>query len=341
MTSKKKSPKKPRKTAANVLSGKRWHEAVIAEYVKLMSWPNVERVALGWKERKGKVTSRMCVKIYVREKAAKPKRDETLPRSTKVLIPIGRGLYKSQRVPTDVVWHAPAKFCAAPGDFLNPVESGALLGVPGNEAGTYACVVADSAGQRFALTAGHVIQSFPGDIGSEIAVVQPPTPPANMPPGASLLFGRTVGGFFGSSLNGFVDFALIQMHPGRSGVSSALDGAPGNGPILPSAFVLNNRIQVTKFGGITGRTSAVFGGSVPSIVIGGVTVTNVYEFVGLPGPLFADQGDSGSLVVSVSPGSQGGIVGLLFAVTPPTPDALAGRAFVFPFERITGFTPVQ
>lgn len=311
MRGKKKSGKIRR--LGRISSKTRWHEAVIADHAKLMSWPNVERVALGWKERKGKVTRTMSVKIYVREKVAKLAPRDVIPRSTKVLIPIGKGLYKSKRIPTDVIWHAPAKFCALPGDFLNPIQGGALLGVPGSEVGTYACIVTNSAGQQFALTAGHVIQPSTGSIASGISIVQPPTTPPNMPPGSSPLLGRTVSGFFGSTPNGFVDFALIQIRPGRSGVSTALDGALGNGPVLPSTFVLNNNIEATKFGGMTGRTSAAFAGAVPSIVIGGVIVTNVYEFVGLPGPPFAAPGDSGSLVLSDSPGSKGSIVGILFA----------------------------
>src|SRR5467141_1406472 len=212
MTSKKKILKKQRKVVVAPKERRKtqWHEAVITEYLKLMAWPNVERVALGWKERGGKVTRRMSVKIYVTKKTTRLRKEEALPRWTKVLVPIGDGLYKTQRVPTDVVWHAPAKFCAAPGDFLNPVAGGALLGVPGSEAGTFACMVMNQAGQQFALTAGHVILQSPGIVGSGVAVIQPPTSPPNMPPGTSSLLGRTTTGFFGNGPDGFVDFALIQ-----------------------------------------------------------------------------------------------------------------------------------
>jgi hypothetical protein len=78
---------------------------------------------------------------------------------------------------------------------------------------------------------------------------------------------------------------------------------------------------------------------VPSIDIGGVTILEVYECIGLPGPIFGQQGDSGALVLSTSPGSQRCVVGLLFATMPPTPDAAAGRGYVYPFERIVGFVP--
>jgi hypothetical protein len=322
---------------------KRWHESVILDHEKLLTLPNVERVTLGWKEKSGKLTRRIAVKIYVKKKLRNLKklpRDQVIPATTKILIPTGKGLYRSKRVPTDVIWHAPAKFCGSPSDFLNPIAGGASVGVPAHEAGTYACMVADQSGRPFAITAGHVVQSPLGKIGSGIPVIQPPTPSPTIPPGSSPRLGRTAGGFFGNLPAGFVDFALIQLFPERTAVSAAIDGAPGNGPILPSGFVITNRIQVTKFGAVSGRTQAIFSAPVSTIVIGGITVTNVFEFLGLPGRLFGQAGDSGSLVVSSSPGSQGGIVGLLFATTPPTEDAPSGRGYVFPFERLTGLKPV-
>lgn len=339
MTSKRK-PKSARPKAASSKAATQWHQAVIADYVKLMAWPGVRMVALGWKERRRKLTARMAVKIYVNAKIRRPKRHEALPRWTTVLVPIGKRLYKAHRVPTDVVWHAAPQLCATPGDFLNPVVGGAMLGVPGNEAGTYACAVADQQGQTFALTAGHVIQSSVGSVPTGMVVAQPPTPPLTVAPGQSPLLGRTVGGFFGNGPDGFVDFAVIRLRPGRAATSTAIDGLPGNGPLLPAAFVVNNRIQVTKFGALTGRTQASFSAAIPSIVIGGVSVTRVYEFLGLPGKLFGRPGDSGALVLSSSAGSQGGVVGLLFATAPPTPDAPAGRGYVFPFDRIVGLQPV-
>jgi hypothetical protein len=321
----------------------RWHEAIIVDHEKLLKWPDVHRVVLGWKEKGGKLTRKVAVKIYVGKKIRSRKQlqpERLLPATTRILVPIGRDLYKSRRVPTDVVWHAEPKFCGSPTDLLNPIEGGAWLGVPAHEAGTFACMVADPSGRSFALTAGHVVQNPLGNIGTGIPVIQPPAPSPTIPPGSSPRLGRTVGGFFGNLPTGFVDFALIQLFPERTGVSTSIDGLPGNGPILPPAFVATNRIQVTKFGAVSGRTEAVFSALVPSIVIRGITVTNVYEFLGVPGRLFGQPGDSGALVISSSPGSQGGIIGLLFATTPPTEDAPAGRGYVFPFGRMTGLRPV-
>ena len=323
--------------------GARWHEAIIVDYHKLLAWPNVERVALGWKERKGKVSSKFSVKIYVPEKKKPNKlnKKDALPQWTNILLPVGNGLYKTVRVPTDVVWHKPVQFCAAPGDYLNPIGGGAFLGVPGGNVGTYACMVQDQSGQPFALTAGHIVQPFVGAIPKGTAIIQPPTPPPGPPPpGSSPLLGRTVTGFFGNEPGGFVDCALLQLDSARAGISTALDGLNSNRQVLPYEYVVNNHIQVTKFGAITGRTGAVVAGRVPLIVIGGVTVTEVYECIGLAGPIFGQQGDSGALVLSTSPGSQACVVGLLFACMPATPDAPTGRGYVFPFERIVGFRPV-
>lgn len=314
----------------------RWHEAIIVDYAKLLGRPNVERVGLGWKERKGKITSRYSVKIYVREKRDNKKlaKHERLPTWTNVLVPVAKDRYKSIRVPTDIVWHKEAKFSASPGDYLDPVMSGALVGVPGSSEGTYACKVVNQQGQPFALTAGHTIQAVIGPTPPGRPVVQPPNPPPNV----SALLGYTATGFFGNQPNGFVDCALIKLDS-RNAVSTALDGVNSNGQVLPWAYVINNKIQVTKFGGITERSGAVIVGRVPSIVIDGIVVTEVYECVGTTGPIFGQPGDSGALILSASPGTQGSIVGILFATAPPTPDAHYGKGYAYPFERIVGFRP--
>src|SRR5215471_11559570 len=126
----------------------------------LSCMPNVERVELGWKERDGKITGRMAVKIYVLEKKADIADGERIPKTARVLVPAGKGIYKMRRIPTDVVWHAPAEFLAAPmpspGDFLNPAPGGASIGVPPEFPGSFGCLVVDRQGRTFAITAGHV-----------------------------------------------------------------------------------------------------------------------------------------------------------------------------------------
>jgi hypothetical protein len=335
-----KKASKPSKAETRKQSRHPWQEAVIVDLVKLMAWPGVQRISLGWKERKGKMSSRFCVKIYVTKKKRRPRKVETLPKSTNVLIPIGKGLYKIRRLPTDIVWHAEPTLCSGVTDFLNPTVGGAMLSRPAGEIGSYACMVAASNGSTFALTAGHVLQPVQGTIAQNRPVVQPPNNPPSLPPGETILLGRTKAGFFGNTPNGFLDFCLIELRTGRTGVSTALDGLPISGVVLPPPAVTNGKVHITKFGATTGRTNAEFSAPVQSIVINGINVTKVYEFKGLPGKLFGDKGDSGALVVSIEPGSVGAVVGVLFATAPPTPDAPTGRGFVFPFDRIPNVKPV-
>jgi len=318
----------------------RWHEAVVVDYHRLIALPHVEGVALGWKERAGKVTARMAVKIYVTEKKQTLAEEEQLPKTTPVLVSVGRGVFRRRRIPTDVVWHAPATFVATPGEFLDPAPSGAMIGIPGHQFGTYACLAANATGHMFALTAGHVVQTFQGKVIPGIQILQPPVPAPGIPPGASLLFGRTVGGLFGLTPDGFLDVAVLQLLGERAATTDALDGFHVQHQVMPSSVVVNNRIPCTKFGAATGRTFGIFATKVLSMVINGVAVTDVLEFKGLPGHLFAAAGDSGALVVSNVPDGPALIIGLLFAATPPSPDAPAGRGFVVPFDRIEGLRPL-
>ena len=230
----------------------------------------------------------------------------------------------------------------SPGDFLNPTPGGASIGVPPEFPGSFGCLVVDRQGRTFAITAGHVVQSFQGPITAGLHVLQPPAPPPGMPPGANPQFGVTANGFLGNKpdAGGFVDFALIEIDAARAATSVPLDQGPVIPQVLPSALVINNRIPMTKFGAGTGRTFAAFSARVASIVIAGLRVTNVLEFKGVAGRPVAAGGDSGTLAVSDGPGSQGTIIGILFAAAGPSPDAPAGRAFVMPFERLVGIRPI-
>jgi hypothetical protein len=319
----------------------RWHDAIIVDYVTLSALPNVERVALGWKERKGTITARRAVKLYVREKKKVPSA-KALPTYASVLVPIGRGLYQRRRIITDVVWHAETRLTALPTDFCNPVASGCqVAGAGSGEAGTYACIVTDATNRPQGITAGHVVQAFQGTIGPNAPILQPSVPPPGLPPDVSLLLGRTVRGFFGNTPAGFLDFATIALDPQRAGASIALDGARITGQVMSVSTLMSTpSVRVTKFGGVTGRTFAIFSGLPPTVPAGGMVLTKVLEFLGLPGRLFADRGDSGALVVCADPPFAGSIVGLLIASMQPTPDAPAGRGFVVPFERIPGVRPL-
>jgi hypothetical protein len=77
----------------------RWHEAVIADYATLRNWPGVQRIGLGLKEVKGRLTKRYCVKIYVARKGDLMNQAERLPAKARVLLPAGRGMFKTRWVP--------------------------------------------------------------------------------------------------------------------------------------------------------------------------------------------------------------------------------------------------
>jgi len=312
----------------------RLENVVIADALRLINWPNVRQIELGWKERKGRVTSTLSVKIHVAEKTDAIEPHHRLPKSTRVLIPTSRGTYRALRVPTDVVWHSPARLISTPADFLNPILSGAMIGVPGANFGTYAGVVTNASGQRFHLTAGHVVQSFPGSIAANLPVLQPPVPGGSVPAGGTPQIGETADGFVGNKKSGFIDFALIAGTPVRAGTSRPFDGAVVVPKVLPSAAVVSGPTRISKFGASTGRTHAIFSSVVPATVVGGLFVTNVLAFKGTDDFPFGDEGDSGALVVSNESSSDGMIVGLLFAVSAPTPDAPAGRGLVVPFDRL-------
>jgi hypothetical protein len=319
----------------------RWHDAVVVDYGQLIASPNVERIAIGWKEVAGKVTSRRAVRIYVTTKQPEPvSATERLPKTTRVLLPIGKGLYRTVRLPTDVVWHAPAALCTAAADFFNPVLGGALLAGPEQDSGTFACMVLDAQNQRLALTAGHVIQpNVVGHVSAGQAVSQPPTVPAALPPGAMLRVGRTVDGHFGNESGLFRDFALIELED-RAGRSEPFDNVLSpTSTVLSFAIVssLAKQLTVTKLGASSGRTRAQFVEVTPSVKLGPVTAMSVYQFNGLPetpGPPFAQKGDSGALVISDSPDTRGQIVGLLVGKEDGSEGAPRGRGYVVPFERL-------
>jgi hypothetical protein len=319
----------PRQSAALPL-----HKVVIADAARLMKWPDVHYLELGWKEVDGRVTRRLSVKLHVTRKTDDLAPHERLPKSAKILVPTRAGQYTQRRVPLDVVWHAPATLVASSADFVNPIGGGALIGVPGGDVGTYTGVVRDASGKRFHLTAGHVVQQFPGEIGPHLPVLQPPAPNPTIPIGADPEFGETVAGFLGNTNSGFVDFALIGRISPRLGTIQPLDGRPVVPTILPSNVVAAGPTRVTKFGAVTGRTHAVFSGVIPSIVIGGLFATNVFAFKGVDPTIFGRRGDSGALVVSDDGPSAGMVVGILFAVSEATPDAPAGRGLVVPFDRL-------
>jgi hypothetical protein len=296
-----------------------------------MAYPNVVRLGIGWKERRTVLRPQLSIKVYVKEKRKITPRQGAVPRHAYLLVPIGKDRYRRIKVPTDVVWHAPPKLCVQPGSLLNPVLGGAMIAAVAGEIGTFGGMVVDNAGRSFALTAGHVVRAVPGPVQTAVVIAQPP-PSIPVPPGMSALWGRTAGGAFGNTSQGFVDFALIRLTT-RPGVSQTLDGRTAAGATLPLSSI-NTRIAVTKFGAISERTFGTFAGILPSVPVQGLSATRVIEILGQPGRPFGVEGDSGALIISMDPPTAGSVVGILFATAPPDSGAPGGRGFVVPFERL-------
>ena len=317
------------------LSQVRWHRAVIAEYSRLRSFPGVVSVGLGLKERAGKLTGRRVVKIYVREKRTSLPPHERLPGCVRVLVPVGRGTYRSRWLPTDVVELSRIVRAAGNHDLLNPVSSGAEIGLiaASGGPGTFGCVVRIGSASRL-LTAGHVLRDSGGAVPKDIQVYQPQP----QFPREDWLLGPTTDGFVGNELrsNGYVDAALVELsNPNRSATNTAWD--PRVGPLrgfLTADAVQNDKTAVHKVGARTGYTLGDFSAFHARLIdeVASDGYNNVLEFLvsdSEPTAVLAERGDSGAVLVSRASSSAGRIAGLLFAVSTD-----GRRAFAIPFDRL-------
>jgi hypothetical protein len=103
-----------------------------------------------------------------------------------------------------------------------------------------------------------------------------------------------------------------------------------------SAQVVAQRLEIVKVGASTLRTVGAFSTFHQSLEPQpGVVFRNVLEFVN-DGAVLGDQGDSGALVLSNSPGQSGYLIGVLFARSPDKK-----RILVIPWERIEAFFNVR
>jgi hypothetical protein len=299
----------------------RWADAVVVDREKLSAVPGVVAVAVGFKERGGRVTRRVAVKIYVTRKRAKVAKAQRVPKSTLVVVP-GRGQRTRRlRVPTDVIRLAPIELCAGPSDVWTPVPGGAYLW--GTGPGTFACRVRDAHGNTRGLSVSHLFVNASGALAANRPVSQP----------RDADLGVTTTGHYGNVNGAFVDYALFTIDP-RNASSVPLDGLSAPAGVMP-ASAITGTLAVTKYGATTLRTSGQLVTHLPAVVVNGLVVLNVYEFRSTDASAFADLGDSGALVGSTQPGSVGRVVGLLFAVSKVGTEA-EWRAYVFPFDRIPG-----
>lgn len=338
---KSKTPSRPKRPPASSRKSPppSWHRAVIADYPRLRSFPGVVSVAIGLKEVKRSLTRRLCVKIYVAQKAADLPPSHHLPRYTSVLFPLKSGLYKARRVRTDVVQVEGIKPTADPATRLDPAPMGAQVGFAGGVAGsgTLGCWVRKTGlSQACFLTAGHVLSNADGpvDAGQTVYQPQPAFPSPQFDP---FIIGQTLQGFIGNDTpsGGYLDYAAVAVPAGgRGSVNSSVNPCVSSaGPYLSVQRITTEKTAVRKCGATTDCTEAVFSAFHTDFRDPGTgnAYNNVLEFfTGSTDQIFADDGDSGSIVVSRSVASDNAVVGLLFAVSLPD----KSRGYVVPFERL-------
>lgn len=310
-----------------------WSSAVIVDGERLAAIPGVVAIAVGFKERRGVLSRRVSVKIFVSRKRQRVAKGNMVPRSTVVLVPV-RGRMKRVRVPTDVIRIAPLELCASPSDRWEPVPGGAL--VLGTRPGTFACRVRDAAGMPRGLSVSHLFAST-GPLSAGRVVRQPTEVPPGSPAGTTTQLGLTTRGHRGNLNNKFLDYSLFSLEP-RGGRTTPLDGLHPPSGVLPESSITGS-LKVTKYGATTLRTFGVLASHMPTVTAGGQVARDVYDFRSADGRAFADSGDSGALLVSTQTGSMGRVVGLVFAVSKVGKDA-DWRIFVFPFARIPGVSIV-
>jgi hypothetical protein len=326
-----------RKAKKTTRSKPNWHQAVIADHHRLSAHPGVQSVALGLKEVRGKVTKKYCVKIYVARKLDQTSlaKEAHLPKRARVLLPSGKGTYRSRFVPTDIVELPSVELARNSTDPFQDIPMGAQVGTGafgGVGPGTQGCVVRHRLNNKLALlTAAHVVASVRGPITPGIPVFQPDVASPNF------AVGPTITGFLGNDLQlgAYVDVVIYEKsNNARTAQNASFDGRiPNLNGSISLAQTIQTAVAVHKVGAVTGYTIGLFSAfhqnfTDPSLG----ALLNVLEFVvdpRSPSSVFADLGDSGAAIVSRSPGSFGAVVGILFARSPDKT-----RALVIPFEFI-------
>lgn len=318
-----------------------WHRAVIPDYATFSNSPGVVCVGLGVKEVGGKLTRRRCVKIYVRRKQSETALEhKPFPKTTRVLLPSGKGHYEMVRLPTDIVELGDAEFALKADDTYSVVPSGAEIGWSSSPPATLGCVVKRQGDDRLLiLTVGHLITGS-GNVPANLTINQPQN-------NSAVFLGQTTEGFVGNDFNlgGYIDGVLVAIDDNRFVTNASWDArVPVPTRFLPQSTIVNQQPAVHKVGAATGYTCGVYSGHLPSIPlnVNGVIhqCYNVLEFQKsddcpmVSALTFAARGDSGSIIISRSPGTSSRVVGMLFAVW-------GHRAFVIPFERLASRFRIQ
>lgn len=252
---------------------------------------NVIGIGVGKRVRKGKRVNQLCLVFFVTRKVKNVKKDHL----------IENHLPELEGIPTDVVEVGIPRASALPGDSIGFVGHGTHA-----VTGTLGMYVRDAQGRVYLLSNSHVIADE-GRVPPGTIVMSPGPADSGMP----MPVGR-LARFFPPAWNpagNLVDCAIAEVPPPPA--PPPVNTVPGIGPVL-GVGQAQLGMRVAK----TGRTTGTRGGMVVNVKINmvfnyphtsAVLFTNQMCILGNPGTLFADSGDSGSVIMN----AQGMVVGLL------------------------------
>lgn len=309
---------------------------VVREAAKLLlKIPGVHTVGIGGRERNGRPTGDLVIKVFVLRKRPA---NELAPSE---MIPAEIVGFK-----TDVVQCPPAADALDPGtgvdqsfdlketNRVRPLRGGTSISganrIGSGTMGFMAHVQGDTS-RVFGVTCHHVMFSSPRTRLPNMAVGQPDTEDSLLGC-CGTKFGKFfIGHYDGTSASILPsDLALVQLDPGSDWLAEIreIGQVTGIHPLEPNDIVGGN-YQVLK----RGRSTGVTGGTVQSITATGNTGGRQYErgilvrpnpASGVTFPFFVNRGDSGSAVVNLN----GEIVGMIFSlhIAKGTPDFGWGTA---------------
>ncbi len=316
---------------------------------QLLAIPGVLHVSVGLKEKGGKITDELCIRVYVQEK----RNQGDVPATE--LIP-----REINRVPTDV--NTVGEFQSlADSTKERPIKGGIqitnrILGlIPGTaqtefDVGTLGCIAIDNTDNSAVLLSNaHVLGAYTGSKDNKIYQPSPPSfvSPLDHPIGLADLPVRPGDGtnsiakikllLMSDKVDGGIATIDVSSCCNCCGISStneikglSKDGQPPRNTIVGDERAVSG-MTVFKVGQLTGRTEGrVVDDNYASVPVkfrqlgglqrdftGQIIIVNVDQ--SLP---FAENGDSGSVIINAS----NKIVGLLFAGGPGTK---------FPVDKVT------
>jgi hypothetical protein len=299
---------------------------------QLLSIPGVHSVGLGGKEKGGRLTGEVCIKIYVVKK-----------RNLSDVPPAERIPTEIDGIKTDIVEYPVSKILQTPGgsppaatdngdtERYRPLRGGIAINREGQGTGTLGCfaTVTGNPNQVLGITNHHVLYSNCSDTSNQEAVGQPEETTSCTDCCSSI-----IGNVLTSVCSPDLDIALIQLSPGQQWLAEILqEGLVTGGGAPTSADAATHTYWLTKRGQRTALTGGVLDAVDASGTVyksDGVTVFRNYQhalnIIANPDPahpaapvVFAAPGDSGSAVLHEGTGK---VVGILFGAGGPNANAV-------------------